>query len=412
MKMQNLLAVLSKLLVSAVMVLALTGAANTQAASFTNQLTIRNQTINTGIVTVDSATAAADSWVVIYRNPNFKSTEIVGKAPVHAGLNRGVKVVVSLPLINTAPMLWAVLQSDNGTPGVFEWGESDRPYNDAPVNQNGRLVAVAFATTVGPMGNVVSNALAKITVHDQSVASGFVLIDSVTIDQAGWIVFYRNPNFTPGEIIGFAPVYPGTNTNVRAVIDTAKLGDRTHVFARLHSDTGFQGVFEYATPPLAAGLETEASSSKLPLADYPIVQKNKYVTASFSTLVNLPQPNTLAPKGANAIVIHNQNINAGMVSIDSVTAAQNGYVVIYREANLGAGEIIGYAPVYKGLNTGVKVVIDTTKVGDQPTLWAMLHVDGGLQGMFEWGFKGRQYADPPVFQNGAYMATGFGTAAQ
>jgi len=25
---------------------------------------------------------------------------------------------------------------------------------------------------------------------------------------------YKNPNFTPGAIVGYAPVYPGVNTNV------------------------------------------------------------------------------------------------------------------------------------------------------------------------------------------------------
>jgi len=57
----------------------------------------------------------------------------------------------------------------------------------------------------------------------------------------------------------------------------------------------------------------------------------------------------------------------------------------------------------------VKVTLDTTKLTDVPLLWAVLHVDGGLQDVFEWGDKGHAFADPPVFQKGAYVAAGFGT---
>ena len=57
----------------------------------------------------------------------------------------------------------------------------------------------------------------------------------------------------------------------------------------------------------------------------------------------------------------------------------------------------------------MKVTVDTPKLADTPTLWAVLHVDGGPQGVFEWGYRGRAFADPLVFQKGAYVAAGFGT---
>jgi len=75
--------------------------------------------------------------------------------------------------------------------------------------------------------------------------------------------------------------------------------------------------------------------------------------------------------------------------------------VIYRDPNFTAGEIVGYAPVYKGTNLGVKVTIDAAKVGEQSMLWPVLQVDGGLQNIFEWGYNGRQFSDPPCSRRGS-----------
>ena len=113
----------------------------------------------------------------------------------------------------------------------------------------------------------------------------------------------------------------------------------------------------------------------------------------------------------NQITVHDQDLSSGVIVIDSVNAAQDGWIVIYKNPNFTAGEIVGYAPVHQGANKDVKVTIDTAKVGDLPTLWAMLHVDSGLPGVFEWGYKGRTFNDTPVAQNGRPVVASFGTAA-
>ena len=58
----------------------------------------------------------------------------------------------------------------------------------------------------------------------------------------------------------------------------------------------------------------------------------------------------------------------------------------------------------------VKVTINTAKVGDQALLWPVLHADGGLQNIFEWGYNGRPFNDPPLFRKGQYVSSAFSTA--
>jgi hypothetical protein len=383
-------------------------AVSAQVAPVKNQITVRSQNLDTGIVVVDAVTTERSGWVVVYKAPDFTADNLVGKAAVHAGTNLGVKVVVSLPVIDHAPMLWAVLQADDGTPHVFEWGLSQRAYADAPIAQNGQVVMALFATatpaplpafltTVSGGASIKKVPTDQITVHDQDVRSGLVVVDAITTTEPGWVVFYRNPNLTPGEIVGYAPVYPGVNTNVKAAIDTTKPGKSTEVWAQLHTDEGRPGVFEWAR-------------QQEPLSDWPLIQNRRYVRASFSTIA-APAPAAPVDLKPARLTVHDQTLDSGIVTLDSVVSPFNGWVVIYRDPDFTAGDIVGYAPIYKGTNMGVKVNVDTAKVGDRSSLFPVLQRDGGLQNIFEWGNSGRTFSDPPVFQNGQYISAAFGTAA-
>ena len=62
------------LLTAALAVLLLAAAAGAQAAPVANQITVRDQNLDTGIVVVDSVTAARSSWVVIYKDGTSRWT--------------------------------------------------------------------------------------------------------------------------------------------------------------------------------------------------------------------------------------------------------------------------------------------------------------------------------------------------
>ncbi len=111
------------------------------------------------------------------------------------------------------------------------------------------------------------------------------------------------------------------------------------------------------------------------------------------------------------ISVRNQDLGSGVIMIDSVTAPQDGWIVIYKSTNFTPGDIVGYAPVHQGANSNVKVTIDTEKVGDLPTLWARLHTDNDVKGLFEWGLRDLPYNDSPVVENGHDVIAGFGTWA-
>lgn len=110
---------------------------------------------------------------------------------------------------------------------------------------------------------------------------------------------------------------------------------------------------------------------------------------------------------ANSIFVHNQEMNTGVVTIDQVTAAQPGWVVVYKRADLAPDMIVGYAPVKAGDNAGVRVTLQTNRLDDVNTLWVRLHEDKGVKGQFEWGFQNKAYNDGPVAENGQPVITTF-----
>jgi len=407
----------ASVLLVAALALALTGATVVQAAAVNTQIAVQNQNVDTGIVVVDAVTAAQPGWVVIYKNPNLYDSEIVGHAWVHQGVNMGVKVVVNMSAISSPPTLWAAFLADNNPPSVSQqWGNNGQnvPGSAAQSQPTG---LIAFATTAGPAAAATSaKAMTdRITGRDQDVTSGLVLVDAVTADQNGWVVLYRSPAFGAGDIVGFAPVYRGTNTDVLVKIDASKLTDRSNVWAQLHTDAGAQNVFEWGN------MERQTDGELLQVFnDPPVIQNNTYIRASFATTPSPAAPSTgstaaksiTSPKSTNAISVSSQSLSTGVVVINSVSVVQNGWVVISRSPSFSSSSIVGYAPIYQGTNSGVRVTIDTTRLADQqPMLWAGLLVDQGMSDtFFATGNRGRilsALVDLPMVPN---VMAGFGTS--
>ncbi len=284
MKSRKLLVVVSKLVVVALAVVALTGASVVQAAALSNQISVRSQDVSNGILMVDSVTAAQAGWIVIYKEANFTDAGIIGYAPVPAGVTTNVKVTLDtrrLKLDDQIYTLWARLQADNGVPGLFEWGLRGLAYDDGPVVQNGAPVIAAFATeapsptnttmtaasTAAPAPVVTKNQIAIDPM--EYLNSGVIEVNAIDATQASWVVIYKDPSYSDGGIVGYAYVPMGANTNVKVTIDTWRLpAGQTTLWARLQADNGVPGLFEWG-------------HKNRPYDDGPVVQNDQPVTAAF-----------------------------------------------------------------------------------------------------------------------------------
>jgi plastocyanin len=93
---------------------------------------------------------------------------------------------------------------------------------------------------------------------------------------------------------------------------------------------------------------------------------------------------------APSVTVSDQDASGGTVSIEKVIADQPGWLVIHITRNGAPGPVIGQSPVLEGSNSDVEVAIDLNQATQQ--LFAMLHLDAGTEGEYE--FPGD---DAPVF---------------
>jgi len=103
----------------------------------------------------------------------------------------------------------------------------------------------------------------------------------------------------------------------------------------------------------------------------------------------LAQGSTITP----AVEVADQEIVDDTVTVDLVTSDGPGWIVIHADNDGDPGDVIGFSPVQSGDNSNVTVQITATMATE--VLHAMLHVDAGVVGEYE--FPG---ADVPAVVNG------------
>jgi len=94
-----------------------------------------------------------------------------------------------------------------------------------------------------------------------------------------------------------------------------------------------------------------------------------------------------------SVTVSDQDASDGAVTVTEVIAGQPGWLVIHITKDGAPGPVIGQSQVSEGSNSNVAVEIDLSQATGQ--LFAMLHLDAGTEGVYE--FPGD---DAPVFDDG------------
>ena len=388
--------VLGVILVLALASLSVVGAVS--AAGPANAIAVRAQNANNGQVFVDSVTAAQTGWLLIHKDSSNGPGAVIGFAPVHQGVNTGITVDIRTTdrtgKDDVTPTLWATLVAD---PKALD------PFNapDSAITQEGSVATVAFAssaagalagqlaTTGGTSSASKATGANKIAVRAQDPrvgqGNGLVFVDSVTAAQDGWLLIRKDNNAAPGNVIGFAPVHQGVNTNVSVDVQTTNSkGDdiiTSALWATLVADPNALNPF--TTP--SSDVQDEGSAAMVAFSTYPAaVPASAQVAGQLPTTGGISTSSSAAK--ANKIAVRTQNPQNGLVFVDSVTAAQPGWLLIRKDNNGAPGDVIGFAPVHQGANTNVGVAIQTTNFkGDDiitSALWATLVADPNALNLF------------------------------
>lgn len=99
--------------------------------------------------------------------------------------------------------------------------------------------AAAAATTQTPGPALIND----ISVDDQAVKSGSVLVNMVDAMKPGWVAIFTDKNDQPDVLLGYTAVPAGSSADIKITIDSAKATNK--MIAMLLLDAGKIGTFEY-----------------------------------------------------------------------------------------------------------------------------------------------------------------------
>src|SRR5690606_28176667 len=130
---------------------------------------VASQVVLDGTVTIASAYSEGPGWLVIHADGGGAPGPVIGYRALNAGATQNLQV--SIDAAQASPTLYAMLHTDTGEVGVYEFGTVDGA--DIPVRVNDQVVTPAFNIDL-------------ISASDQFVTNGQVTIDAVVAQQPGW----------------------------------------------------------------------------------------------------------------------------------------------------------------------------------------------------------------------------------
>ncbi len=306
------------------------------------QVTLPNITVSTqevgedSLVTIESVTAPQPGWLVIQADDHGKLGTVLGSAPLQEGLNRDLTIPIAWR--EGTPTLYAVFYVDNGRPQHL-----DIPGEDIPLTSNGQPVLEAFSATF-PL---------DIYVLDQPIVGGTFEVERVISNGPGWLVAYFDDEGEAGLIIGSIPLEDGLNEQVKVEVLETAVTPIIHL--RLHEDTEPGDDFDF------------------PRVDQPARYQDR-----------LPQTITFSTEPGNYLAVADQprQPDSRSVIVPLAVVTEPGWLVIHADEDGRAGDILGTAPLTPGINRQITVEINPEQAGS--TLIAMLHLDAGEPGEFEY----------------------------
>ena len=339
-------------------------------------ISVTDQVDRGNIFVIGSVSAAEDGWIVIHgpnaNNDGPQIPEIIGKAPVSAGVNENVEIVLNEGAeVSTGDNLFPMLHYDTGTDGEYEFdGQSglDQPV----ITAEGDIVLASF--------EVIEN-MSTLMAEDQTVMNNSIMVD-VESDTDGWVVVHASNEANDGpqipEIIGKAPIQEGMNTDVQITFDdSVVVEDGDVLYPMVHYDTGTIGTYEF--------------DGQGP-HDQPVITADGILLTSI----------TVSGSAAPAVVAEDQAVEDGTLTISETMTGQIGFVVLHRDTGNDSPVVpasIGHGQVYTGQNTDLVIELndgETLESGEK--VWAMLHIDNGTIGSYDFdGSEGSD--DPPVFDS-------------
>jgi predicted lipoprotein with Yx(FWY)xxD motif len=250
---------------------------------------VSDQQVNNGTVMMDHVISRGPGWVVIFTtNAKGQPDKPIG----HAAVKDGGVIDLQVPVETESAKgtLAAILLSDLGTVGTFEYPGADNPELNglqlvqetfkikdtaaASTPTSGSMDMAGMGNTPAPgysstpsssstnTGSAPADATVNIIVSNQPILNGQIVIPEVIAPGDAWLVVHKmNGDGSVGPMAGYAHVQAGDTKNVAIPLDT-NLTSST-MSAMLHNDVA------------------KAKSPQFPGPDEPILQNGQMLNPTF-----------------------------------------------------------------------------------------------------------------------------------
>jgi hypothetical protein len=307
-------------------------------------------------VLVKRVVSRGAGWMAIHAQQGTAIGPVLGYAPVANGDgNEALTIELTRPVVD-GERLYAALHADSPADDMFTFdganGEDDLALDDAM-----NTIAPSFTISVLTI-------TPSVQVEDQTPAPlNEVVVKHAVSDGPGWIVIHENDsNGKPGAVLGQTALVEGDNDAIKVTLSRDVVNGEL-LYAMLHKDEGALGTYEFPGP------------------DVPVTNAEGDVIAPAFTVLTVAE--------VVGIEVQDQEVDPiNVVHIARVTALAPGFLVIY-EPTMDAnkvnqfGRIIGSTPISSGIQSDVTVML-SRDARDGETLSAVLHVDLGNAGVFEY----------------------------
>jgi hypothetical protein len=292
---------------------------------------------------------------------------------LEAGMHSDVTVALDQS-VTDGKLLFAMLHEDVDDNGFYNFPGPDGPVLDA----NDLVIAPPFYAFLPEFADAV------FVMEQTAEPANQVWVSAVATTTNGFIVIHEDDGEGGiGGVIGASALLEaGVHAHVPVTLDRDAVHNET-LYAMLHTDSNDNGVYEFPTDGLDG-----------PVLDF----DDNVIAPPFVVGLNLVDGVTAEDQDASEF--------PNQVVIAQVTNAANGFIAIHEDdGNGGIGGVIGVSAFLpEGMHTDVPVTLERN-ANDGETLYAMLHVDGDDNGIYEFPMVAE---DGPVLDgDGAVIAPGF-----
>lgn len=190
-------------------------------------VSVADQDISAGTVTVAEVVSDGPGWIVIHADAEGRPGPVIGYAAVADGANQDVAVDVATD--QATETLYAMLHSDGGTVGTYEF-----PGADGPVSVGDQVLTPAFQVT----GAMAAEATEEPAEEPAAETRTFAIVPEKTRAQYSIDEIFLNNNNRLGTAIGTTSVVEGSLVLNYADPAQSELGEISVDISTLATDSG------------------------------------------------------------------------------------------------------------------------------------------------------------------------------